>query len=244
MSSTRAAADELTPHHRRPRRRAQSAGHRPARSCSARAEAPILTTQALGRSDREGHRQAAAAGPHPSGDPHLPGLAHPCEPRARGTRRGTVRRRNGCSSPAADWRSSPSIRSKTASSSASSSSACGQAAGGRRAICRTREPDRSELHAAVQGPSRSRAKRRSRANPRARSAKLRAGERTEAPPMPLDADALACRKSKGAPLMLRALQCLSGARACSVSAFVLYSLEHSIRGTERADRAAQAADRR
>ena len=49
---------------------------------AARAEAPITTTLGLVRAI-ERVTGTAAARPHPSGHPHLPGVAHPCERRTR-----------------------------------------------------------------------------------------------------------------------------------------------------------------
>ena len=64
----------------------------PAPSRRRAAKPPILTTAGWRAIVDEGHRRQAQ-GPHPSGDPHLPGLAHPCEPRTRRTGGGPRRGR-------------------------------------------------------------------------------------------------------------------------------------------------------
>ena len=154
-------------------------------------------------------------------------------------------RPSGCSSPAAGWRSSPSIRSKTASSSASSPSAP--------ASCRASRhcPDAS----AGAAPSftllfkghreRQRSGDRAR-NPRARSAKLRAGERTAAPPHAARSDDIGVPHIAGAPLMLKIFNAILVLTVLRLGLRALFArtLDARRRTPDRASSSATIADER
>ena len=205
-------------------RRARSVAKAIAR---ARAEAPILTTSALAE-DRRARLSAPAraASQHPSGDHDLPGAAHHGEPRTRRTRRSALRRGSDAQTRRTPRHRRPSIRWRTASPSASSPTRTRTLPNQSRHSLGPRGRAAAELRAASSKAIARRAKPRSRENPRARSAKLRAAERTDAPPLPFDPH-IARRSAtrRKAPLMFRLFNI---AMVLSVlgAAFVLYSLEH------------------
>ena len=162
---------------------------RSARSAVRRARRPRHRRGARRGADRAPRAQLAdivarvvhgAARRHPSGDAHVPGAAHVRQRRARRARARRSPRPSACSSPAAGWSWSRSIRSKTASSRHFLAGAQ-PAPRAARAICRRRRRapatfDRADARARSAPDDAEVA-----ANPRARSAKLRAAERTGAP---------------------------------------------------------------
>ena len=169
------------PHLRLPRRGAACRPHRPHDREAAR-EAAVRTHARPCRCDRDAGR-TQPEGQDPSGDARLPGAAHLRQRRTRRTCAARCLPPSARSSPAAGWPSSRSIRSRTASSSASSPTAPASRRGSRHlpeaAVIRPRP---STNRAARSRPSDAEIA----ANPRARSAKLRAAVRTAAPARPVD----------------------------------------------------------
>ena len=172
-----ASERDLADHHRDRSARSAMRAPSPAPSSRARGDAPIRTTARACRHRRT--RRACAAGRHPSGHPHVPGAAHF---RQRGACRA---RRGACSRPSSVLKPGGrlvvvtfhSLEDRIVKSflAERSRAARGFAPSARRDARRRRPsasltkrpivPDEAEIAA----------------NPRARSAKLRAAERTDAP---------------------------------------------------------------
>ena len=162
------------------RRGAARARRSPAPSSSARRRQPF-DDHAAARRSRRASLVRAGAGRHASGDAHLPGAAHRRQRRARRARARRCTRPSACCGPA-DGSSVVTFHSlEDRIVKQFFAARTGRAA--RRlappAGARTR-PSRASA-CVTRGPVAAERRRRSARNPRARSAKLRAGERTDAP---------------------------------------------------------------